>query len=177
MQEQTLSLTEAYAGRLLRLEIHDIVLDDGLHSRREIVRHPGAAAVVAELPDGRFMCVRQYRKALEREMLEFPAGCLEPGESPDKCARREIREETGLKIKRLRRLGKVFTSPGFCNETVWLYHALLSGAGGVARQDADERVAPAPMTRRELESAMKRGRIRDCKTLAAWWLFTCTDSK
>lgn len=172
MCETTLSRTEIYRGRLIVVENHTVRLPDGRRSQRDIVRHPDAIAVVAELADGRFVMVRQYRKAIEQASLELPAGCLEAGETPAACARREIQEETGYAVQELTALGSVYSSPGFCDETLWLFHARLSDDAAPPQPDADEDIAVEFMTRDTLEAAMLDGRIRDAKTLAAWWLFT-----
>ncbi len=156
----------------MRLEIQKVALADRRIGHREIVRHPGGVAVVSELPDGRFIFIRQYRKPVEQDLLELPAGCIEKGETPEECAQREIREETGYGICRLRRLGTVFSSPGFCDEALWLGHALLAETPGAPQPDADEALTLVIMTRAAAEAAMHDGRICDAKTLAAWWLFS-----
>lgn len=172
MSERTLFCSEIYTGRLIRLEVHEVALTDGRKSRREIVRHPDVATVVAQLPDGRFLFVRQYRKAVEEHLLELPAGCLEDGEEPAQCAAREVREETGYKVKRLRLLGSVYSSPGFCDEKIWMFHACLDDGGqGAQRLDVDEAVACVALTGSEADRAMNAGTIRDAKSLAAWCLF------
>lgn len=170
MQEETLSRSEIYAGRLVRLEVHDVALRDGRRGVREIIRHPGAAAIVAQLPDGRFVFVRQYRKAVDQDVLELPAGCLESGETPEQCALREVREETGYAVRRVIYLGSIFTSPGMCDETLWLYYASLKPGAG-QRLDPDENVDCVIRSEAEIDHAMLTGDIRDAKTLAAWWLF------
>lgn len=176
MEEQTLSLTPIYNGRLLRLEVQDVELSGGRSSRREIVRHPGAVAIVAQIPNGRFLLVRQYRKAVNQTLLEIPAGCLEPDEKPEDCVRREIREETGYTVAELTPLGSVFSSPGFCDEVLWLFYARLQREAGTPQPDDDETIETILLERAEFEHAVRAGSIRDAKTLSAWLLFTTRES-
>ncbi|MBM4142737.1 MAG: NUDIX hydrolase [Lentisphaerae bacterium] len=171
MNEKTLAARRVFDGRLLKVEVLDVELSGGARGTRDIVRHPGAAAALVELGDGSFVLVRQYRKAVEEALLEIVAGTLEPGEDPEACAEREVREETGYAVTDMRRLGDVFLAPGYSSERIHLFHAVASGARGAARQEDDERVEPVVLRRDELQSMMADGRIRDAKTLAAWLLY------
>ena len=89
--ERTISARRAFEGRLLTVDVLEVEMGSGARAGREIVRHPGAAVVVAEVPDGGLLLVRQYRKAVEMDLLEFCAGTLESGEKPELCAAREVR--------------------------------------------------------------------------------------
>ena len=146
-------------------------MKDGRRARREIVRHPGAVAVLCRLADGRFVFVRQFRKAIERELVEIVAGTREPGEGPDACARREVQEETGCKVASLERLGCIYTAPGFCNEKIDIYFAGLGRAGGRPRPDPDEHIALVCLSARQVRAMLASGKIKDAKTLAAWLMF------
>ncbi len=95
MEEKTLATRRVFEGRALTVEVLDIAMPDGRRTTREVLRHSGAVCILAELPDGRFVLVRQYRKAVERTLLECVAGCMEPGETPEEAARREKRAESG----------------------------------------------------------------------------------
>lgn len=88
----------------------------GRETTREVVLHPGACAILPVTEKKEILFVRQYRYAAEETLLEIPAGKIDPGEAPDVCAARELTEETGFRAERLRKLGAVFTTPGFCNE-------------------------------------------------------------
>jgi len=123
VQEKTLNAKTIYDGRILRLEVQDVALEDGRVAFREIVRHRGASAVLARLPDGRFVFVRQFRKPVERVMLEVGAGIREDGVAAAECARGEIAEETGYRTAALRRLGEVFPTPGYGDERIDLFFA------------------------------------------------------
>lgn len=98
-------------------------LPNGRRVEFDLVRHPGAAAVVPFLDDGRVLLIRQFRFATGGEIMEIPAGKLDPGEAPEVCAARELEEETGYRAGRLERLGSIWTTPGFCDEIIHLFAA------------------------------------------------------
>lgn len=120
---EILSSRLVHAGRVVRLSIDEVRLPNGNACTLEIVRHPGAAAVVPLDADGHVHLVRQYRYATGGYLLEVPAGKLDPGEAPEACAIREVEEETGLLAGRLESLGWLWTTPGFTDEKIWLYLA------------------------------------------------------
>lgn len=171
MRENTIGSRTVFKGRLLTLDVVDVELENGVRSTREIVRHRGAAAVLARLPDGRFVLVRQFRKPVEREVLEIVAGLLEEGESPEACARREVREETGHDVDRLVRLGTVCPSVGCMDEHIQLFYARLKDGPAETSLDHDEHVEPVLLTAEEINDLIRRGAIEDSKTLAAWLLY------
>ncbi len=124
--ERTIGSRQLFRGRLLQLCVDRVRLPDGGEAEREVVHHPGAAAVVAIEDPGtepRVHLLRQYRYAVGETLWEVPAGIVESGETPGACARRELREEAGLVAGRWRRLAAIRTSPGFSDETVELYLA------------------------------------------------------
>ena len=110
-------------------------LPNGRRVEFDLVRHPGAAAVVPFMDDGRVLLIRQFRFATGGEILEIPAGKLDPGEAPEACAARELEEETGYRAGRLERLGSIWTTPGFCDEIIHLYAAF-------DLEPADQRLEP-----------------------------------
>jgi ADP-ribose pyrophosphatase len=131
----------------------------------EIVKHPGAAAVVALTRTGKLLLVSQYREATGGVMLEIPAGKLEPGESPETCALRELEEETGYRAGSVEELCSMFMSPGYCDEKIHIF-AAAELEPSVASPDDDEEVAPVEV---EVDEAMRMiddGRIQDAKTVA-----------
>lgn len=172
MNEKTLSITPVFEGRLLSVETQQVELEPGHRAYREIVRHPGAIAAVARIPDGRFVFVRQFRKPIEREMLEVVAGKKEPRERAEDCAAREIREETGHEVVALHSLGSLYPSPGYVDEVIHLFFAELSAAAEIPNGDHDERITVEYLTREEFEALVDGGLIDDGKTLAAWLLYT-----
>lgn len=172
MNEKTLSINPVFSGRLFSVEVQLVELEPGRRASREIVRHPGAIAAVARIPDGRFVFVRQFRKPIEREVLEIVAGRKEPGEDPGHCAVREIREETGHEVVSLHTLGPIYPSAGYVDELIHLYFAELAAAPAPQTGDPDERITVEYLTREEFESQIDGGLIDDAKTLSAWLLFT-----
>ncbi len=168
LPEHTVSSTTVYDGRILRLDIVDIRLDNGRTSRREIVRHGPAAVILAQAPDGRFVFVRQFRKPMEDVVLEAIAGGMEPGETPEECARRETAEETGYAVESLVPLGPLVCSPGYCTEVIHAFFATLKPGPSTQRLDADENIDAVLLPRGEVEDAIANGTLWDGKTLAAW---------
>jgi ADP-ribose pyrophosphatase len=170
--EKTLSTSRAFEGRLLKVDVLQVELASGVKSVREIIRHPGATIVLAQLPDGRFVFVRQFRKAVEKEMLEVVAGTLEPGEDPDACAARELAEETGCHASSLVRLGVIVPAPGYTDERLYVYYARVNEDQRHAAPDEDENVETVLLTADEIETLIRNGLIEDAKTLATWQLYT-----
>lgn len=171
MNERTTNLRRVYDGRIVSLELHDVELHNGVHAKREVVRHGPAVAVVAEMRDGRFAFVRQFRKPVEGSMLEVVAGNVEPGEACETSARREVREETGYEVEHIRRLGAVYPSPGYVDERIEIYYARLSGQPAEKDLDEDEHVEVRIYARDEVLELIQSEKIQDGKTLAAWLLY------
>lgn len=122
LREKLISKEVAFSGRLLRVDCDTVKLPNGEKSTREVVRHPGAVAILA-FHEEELLLVKQYRYPLEKVTLEIPAGKLDPGEEPLNCAQRELREETGFG-GRLEYLGEFYTTPGFTDEIIYLYKAV-----------------------------------------------------
>ncbi len=169
--ERTIGCRRLFEGRALTLDLLEIEQPDGRRSTREVVRHPGAVAILARLPDGRFLFVRQYRKAVERAMVEAVAGTLEPGEAPDVCAHRELREESGYAARRMLPLGAVHPCPGYSEERLFLFYADLEPEAGIPCPDPDENLESLALAPQTVEEWIRAGRIEDAKTLACWLLW------
>lgn len=169
MEEKTLSTTRPWTGRRVTVRVDEVERADGHRTTREVIEHPGAVAILAW--DGeRLAMVRQWRHATGSDLLEVPAGTLEPDEPPDETARRELAEEVGLAAGRWEEGPRFYTAPGFCTELMHVYLATgLSEA--TADADADEILEPSWMTLPELLEAIDHGTIVDAKTIAAvGWL-------
>lgn len=171
MDEKTISSRTVYDGRIIRLELVEVELADGRRTTREIIRHHGAAVVLAQKPDGDYLFVRQFRKPLDAEILEAVAGTLEPGEAPEVCARRELAEETGCAAASLTHLGTVYPSPGYLEERMELFFARVGDEAGDLGLDHDEELETVCLTRNEVDEAIRSGALFDAKTLAAWLLY------
>ena len=132
-------------------------------------RRPSSASLsIARRPDGKFVFVKQYRKAAEEALVEVIAGGLEPGEEPEAGARRETAEETGYDVTDITFLTTIICTPGYCEERIHLYFAELSAVAHGQDQDADEDVYPVVMSEVEVEEGIRAGTIFDSKTLSAW---------
>lgn len=171
--EKTLTSKTVFKGRAITLDVLEIELEDGTRSRRDIIRHPGAVVVLAQLPDDSFALVRQYRKAMECELLEAVAGTLEPGEDPILCAVRELKEETGYDtdVASLTPLGSIIAAPGYSTERLYVFHARVAAVAGDIAPDEDERIEVVLMSAGDIDDMIRRGLIEDSKTLATWMLY------
>jgi len=152
-----------YRGRVIRL-IREVLEVKGQRLVRETVQHPGAVVIVPVLDRSRLVFVRQYRRAVDRELLELPAGTLGAGERREACARRELEEETGWRARRMRRIGQFYAAPGFISEqlTVFLATGLVYTE---ARPDPDEFVRPVILSMAEALTNIRTGAICDAKTI------------
>ena len=159
-----------YQGRKFAFEAAHLRLPNGAEGEFETVRHPGGAMAVPVLADGRFLLVRQYRFPLDRWLLEFPAGTLEPGEEPASTIRRELEEETGYRADSLTELGQFPLAPGYSDEFIHAFRAAgLAPLDQPPAQDADEDMTTVLLDATELEAAMRNGRV-DAKSMAAYML-------
>lgn len=164
LHERILSEESAWRGRILDVHNAQVELPNGRVVGRDLVRHPGASAVVALTESGKIVLVRQYRTALDRVTVEIPAGKLDPGEDPLECAKRELREETGFSAKRINYLTTIATTPGFCDEVIHIYMATGLTFDG-ANPDDDEFVNVDLVPLSELIDAVLDGKIEDAKTV------------
>jgi ADP-ribose pyrophosphatase len=166
--EKTISRQTIFEGKIIDLYLEDVELPNGKTSKREIVKHPGAVAIIAMTEDERILMVRQYRKPLERTLVEIPAGKLEKGEEPAETARRELEEETGYVCETLTPLLSFYTSPGFADELVHLFVAeKLSKKEDAAPLDEDEFVDILEITLEEAVTMLEEKQIYDAKTAYA----------
>jgi ADP-ribose pyrophosphatase len=122
-EEKTISSRRLFDGRAFNIRIDTVLTADGRESTREIVEHSPCIAVIAQDANGDLLLVRQYRKAVEKELLEIPAGGIDPGEDPETAVKRELQEEIGYLPGQILRLGGFYSSPGFCTEYLYLYLA------------------------------------------------------
>ena len=138
---------------------------DGTPHTREIVRHPGAVAILPVLDDGRIVLIENYRVSSRQTLVELPAGTLEPGEDPQQAAVRELAEETGYRAGRIQPLTVFYTSPGILDELMHLYLA-TAVVPGATSLDPGEDIRPLVVTLGEALEMVRDGRIRDGKSLA-----------
>ncbi|NNM61773.1 MAG: NUDIX hydrolase [Steroidobacteraceae bacterium] len=154
---------DRHRGRVVHLTTERLRAPNGRVYEYDLVRHPGAAAVVPVDAQGRVCLVRQYRLGVDDFLWEIPAGKLDPGESPEACAERELREETGLSAADWRPLGVYIPAPAICTEIIHLYLAEALSAGAPA-PDADEELEHRWFGLEEAMNLVLAGEISDGKT-------------
>ena len=164
LRERVLGEDTVFRGRIFDVNRLTVGLPDGREALRDVVRHPGAVAIVALTEDGRICLVRQYRASLGRVTVEVPAGKLDLGEDPLACAHRELLEETGMEADRMAFLTTIVTSVGFCDELIHLYMATELTLAS-SDPDADEFINVDLVPLSELIDAVLDGRIEDAKTV------------
>ncbi len=161
----------AYAGRLLNVDVETLETPDGTRLELEMVRHPGAAAVVALLsdpdgPDPLVLLLEQYRHAAGGTIWEIPAGVLQPGEDPAACARRELEEETGAAARTIEHLTTIYTTPGFTDEQIHLFLATDITAGE-PRHERDEFIKVSTRPLSQALEMIRDGAMVDAKSIVA----------
>jgi ADP-ribose pyrophosphatase len=170
LEETRIEGTRVYDGRLLDVRRDAVRLPDGRVSVREYIVHGGAVLVVPVLADGRLVMERQFRYPLNRVLLEFPAGKLDPGETPLATARRELQEEAGYTAQRWTPLGRVHPVVSYSTEAIEFFVAEeLSHVG--RRLDDGEFLDVVTMTSVEVLDALSRGGVTDAKTIAALFMY------
>src|SRR5262245_16647417 len=161
-----------YTGKVINLDVDQVRFPDGSSGELEIIRHPGAAAVVPIVsdpggPDPTLLMIRQYRYATGGELWEVPAGRLDhPSEDPEACARRELQEEVGVTAGTVQKLTTVWTTPGFTDEAIHLFMA-TELTPTATRREADEFIDVVPKALSEVLERIGRGEICDAKTVVS----------
>jgi len=168
MGDAKLGSRRVYTGRVLNLDIDQVRFPDGSTGELEIIRHPGASAIIPFLSDPagedpQILLIKQYRYASEGFLYEVPAGRLDPNETPLDCARRELMEETGCSAERIEPLYTFYTTPGFIDERI---HGFIATglSRGESQREADEFMTLETMTLSNALELIQRGEIRDAKT-------------
>jgi ADP-ribose pyrophosphatase len=157
-----------YSGRVINLDVDQVRFPNGAVGELEMIRHPGASAIVPFLSDPggedpQLMLIRQYRYAADGWLLEIPAGRLDPGESPESCARRELQEETGCTADRMEHMYTLYTTPGFTDEKIHLFLAAGLHRGDPNREfDEQLEVETVPLS--EALELIRTGELRDAKS-------------
>ena len=168
LEEKTLSTQQIFNGKVISLQVDEVELPNGKKAKRELIKHPGAVAIIAITDENKLVLVEQYRKALQRTIVEIPAGKLEKGEEPLECAKRELEEETGYECKSIELVTSFYTSPGFADEIVHVYLAKgLTKKEDAAELDEDEFVNLLEWSLEEAKDAIKTKQIYDAKTVFA----------
>lgn len=164
---ETLGEHTIFKGAVFDVVDEEIRLSTGVVAHHITIRHPGAVVILPQRDDAMLLVIRQYRHSVRRELLEFPAGTLEPGEKPLDCARRELAEEAGQIANEWTHLGQLHPAPGFCSSTQHCFFAArLSPCE--AKPDADELIEVVPMSSDDIEQAILSGNMTDGKSIALY---------
>jgi len=164
-EEKTINIEEIYNGNIIKLEKTNVLLPNGKKSVREIIRHSGASVIIPVDNNKNVYMVKQFRKPLEREILELPAGKLDsPDEDPKSCAIRELKEETGITAKKIKHIVSIHASPAFSDEILHLYLAQDLSIGET-KLDDEELITVEKYHITELIDMIVSGKITDSKTI------------
>src|SRR5947208_10246772 len=173
---QVLSSTMIYNGPVFGLRRDEVIEPSGVRATREVINHPGSVVVLPVLPDGRILLIRQYRHATRQYLWELVAGRMDPGETPEEAAARELIEETGYRAKRFRVFLDVFPTPGFLEERMFIL--LAEGlTAGEAEPEEDEKIISRVYNRKQLEVMIRTGKLRAANSIAGilyFFRFLCT---
>jgi ADP-ribose diphosphatase len=160
-----LNSTSIYEGPVFGLRRDEVIEPSGVRAIREVITHPGSVVVLPVLPDGRILLIQQYRHATRQYLWELVAGRIDDGENPKAAAARELIEETGYRAKRFRIFLEMFPTPGFLEEKMFLL--LAEGlTEGEAEPEEDEKIISRGYKRKELEEMIRKGELRDAKSIA-----------
>ncbi len=169
-EEETLSSQEVYKGRAVKLRIDTVRKPSGRQTTREIVEHSDCVAIVAIDTHENVLLVNQFRQAVGKELLEIPAGGIEPGEDPAAAVRREMQEETGYLPKKLERLGGFYSAPGYCTEYLYLYLATDLSPSQLYAEDTENIIlSRVPLS--QIPGLIASGSICDAKSIAGLLTF------
>lgn len=164
-EEKTINTTSIYEGKVVDLQVDEVSLPNGKTAKRELIKHPGAVAVIPITKDNKIVLVEQFRKPLEKSLVEIPAGKVEIGEAPEVTARRELEEETGYTTNELSFVTSFYTSPGFADELMHIYITdELEKMDTQPESDEDEFVEVLELTLEEAKELVEQERIHDAKT-------------
>jgi len=164
-EEKFIRRVHRFKGNIINVETQYVLLPNGKEATRDVVLHPGAAAIVPINEEGEIYLVKQFRKPIDQMLLEIPAGKLDfLGEDPNVCAVRELKEETGLTAKNMKHVSSVFSCPGFCNEVLHIYIATGINVGQSCT-DEDEFLSVEKYHINDLKKMIYDGNIRDGKTI------------
>src|SRR5882762_10646889 len=173
MEDETkpgrLKSKRVYSGKVISLDVDTVRFPDGSIGELEMIRHPGASAIVPFLSDAggtdpQVLLIRQYRYAADGYLYEIPAGRLNPGEDPRDCAVRELKEETGCTAEQMEHLLTMYTTPGFTDEKIHLFMA-TGLVAGETKHEADEFLDLHPMRLSRALEMVEAGEIQDAKTV------------
>jgi len=171
LEEKTLSSQQIYDGQVVKLRVDTVSMPGGRETTREIVEHSDCVAIVAIDADDNVILVNQFRKPVEKELLEIPAGGIEPGEDPVTAVRREMQEETGYLPQRVERLGGFYSAPGYSSEYLHLYLAVDLILSQLYAEDTDSiELVRVPVS--QIPVLITTGKICDSKSIAGLLIYS-----
>ena len=168
--ERTVARRDVFDGRVVQLHVDEVELPNGKRTTREVAEHADAVVVLPIDQSGRALLVRQYRYPIGKDLLEAPAGGIDPGEDPDEAAQRELQEEIGYKAGRLEGLGGFWTAPGFCTEYMYAYLAEDLSPSSPCPRRGTRISSSSGIPSNPSREMIQDGRIVDAKTIAAFWM-------
>ena len=166
-RERLLESKHAYRGRAIHVRVDGVVKPNGKKTTREVVEHVDCVVILPIDSKGNILLVRQFRHAVDRQLLELPAGSIDPGETPEEAAARELREETGYKPGKLERLGGFYAAPGYCTEYLYFFRASQLRRSPLTAEDTDE-IELVPTSPADVPRLVASGKICDAKTIASF---------
>ena len=154
-----------YKGKVFDHQVDEIEYESGNRGIREIAIHPGGAVVIPVKDDGKIILVKQFRYPLKKKLIELPAGKLDKDEDPLVCATRELEEETGYKAKEIKKLGEIYTAPGYCTEVLHIYSVIGLIPGNHNREEGEHEMEILELPINKIEEMITKGEITDAKTI------------
>ncbi len=167
MKERLLDSQHVYRGRAIHVRVDSVVKPNDTKTTREVVEHVDCVVILPVDSQGNILLVRQYRHAVDKELLELPAGSIDPGETPEEAAIRELREETGYKPGKLEKLSGFYAAPGYCTEYLHFFRASLLEKSPLTAEDTDE-IEVVPTDPADVPALIASGKICDAKTIAGF---------
>ncbi|MBN1638038.1 MAG: NUDIX hydrolase [Ignavibacteriales bacterium] len=160
-----------FTGKVFSIQVDKIIYKSGNPGVREIVHHPGGAVVVGVTKENKIILVKQFRYPLNKIIYELPAGKLDKNEDPVECATRELIEETGYTAGKIENLGYIYSSPGFCDEKLYIYLATNLKAGEHKREEGEIGMEVLEFDLSEIEEMITKGEICDAKTICGIYFY------
>jgi len=166
-RERVVDSQHVYRGRAIHMRVDSVVKPNDKETTREVVEHVDCVVILPIDSKGNVLLVRQFRHAVGKELLELPAGSIDPGETPEQAAVRELREETGYKPGKLERLGGFYAAPGYCTEYLHFFRATQFEKSPLTAEDTDE-IEVVPISPADVPGLVASGQICDAKTIAGF---------